>query len=193
MAKACYICVDVEAAGPNPGDYSLLSIGAATVREPRRSLYIELQPVNERQTEQAAAVHGLSMERLAVEGLAPKEALRRLEAWLKEVAEPGEEIVFVAFNAPFDWMFINVYFQRFLKHNPFGHRALDIKALYMGMQGVDWAETTHQAISQHYGLRDSLPHQAEEDAIQEAEIFAAMLAELKESHPEKLEEISNER
>jgi DNA polymerase III epsilon subunit-like protein len=180
VKKPCYICVDVEAAGPNPGSYSLLSIGAATVELPRRSFYAELKPLNKAQTEEAAEVHGLSLERLAVGGESPKKALARFEGWLGEVCPEGRELVFVAFNAPFDWMFVQDYFQRYLGHNPFGHRALDIKALFMGMQGVDWAETSHQTVSRYYGLEEHLPHHAEKDALQEAEIFAAMLAELAE-------------
>jgi hypothetical protein len=75
-------------------------------------------------------------------------------------------------------MFVQEYLQRYLGRNPFGHRALDIKALFMGLHGVAWEATSHQAISRHFGLKDSLPHHAEQDARQEAELFAAMLAEL---------------
>ena len=188
MTKACYITVDIEAAGPNPHDYSMLSIGAATLDEPRKSFYVELQPLNDRSSESASAIHGLSMEKLAKEGLPPKEAMQRLEDWLKEVAGDANEIVFVAFNAPFDWMFISDYFHRFLGRNPFGHRALDIKALFMGLHGVPWAETRYDAISEHYGLPTSLPHRAEEDALLEAEILKALLKELKDVHPAWMEE-----
>ena len=170
--------MDIEAAGPNPGNYSLLSIGAATVAEPRRSFYAELKPVNSEQTEEAEGVHGLSLEWLAAEGETPELALERLEAWLGEVCPADSELIFVAFNAPFDWMFVQDYFQRYLGRNPFGHRALDIKALFMGMHAVAWEQTSHQAVSGYYGLTDSLPHHAEQDARQEAELFAAMLAEL---------------
>lgn len=188
MTSPCYITVDIEAAGPNPHDYSLLSIGAATLEEPRKSFYAEMQPVNDAETEVATAIHGLSLKKLAKEGEPPKEALQRLEKWLLDVSHEGDEIIFVAFNAPFDWMFVNDYFLRYLGRNPFGHRALDIKALYMGLHGIPWSGTTHKAISEHYGLPNSLPHRAEEDAIQEAVILKALLAELKEVHPEWLEE-----
>ena len=46
--------------------------------------------------------------------------------------ETLETSVFVGFNAPFDWSFVNYYFHRFLGHNPFGFTAVDIKAYYMG-------------------------------------------------------------
>lgn len=180
ISDPCTICVDVETAGPNPGTYSLLSIGAATVVEPRRSFYVELQPVNDVMTDEAAAVHGLSLWELKEKGTPPEQAMQAFADWLEAVACMGDEPVFVAFNAPFDWMFVADYFERYLGRNPFGHRALDIKALFMGMQGVAWEETSHQAISAHYSLPQKLPHHAREDAEQEAEIFAAMLAELEE-------------
>lgn len=188
MTKPCYITVDIEAAGPNPHDYSMLSLGAATYEEPRKSFYVELKPVNDKESKTATAIHGLSLEKLAKEGVPPKEAMERLEAWLKEVSGESDDIVFVAFNAPFDWMFVSDYFHRYLGRNPFGHRALDIKALFMGLHGISWEATTHKAISEHYGLPNSLPHRAEEDAIQEAEMLKFILKELKDVNPEWLEE-----
>ena len=188
MPRPCYICVDIEAAGPTPSDYALLSIGAATVDEPRRSFYVELKPTSMAATEEASAIHGLALDELAERGLEPKDALVRFEAWLSEMVDADQTPIFVAFNAPFDWMFINDYYHRFLGRNPFGHRALDMKALYMGMRGVPWAATTHQTVSRDFGLNNTLPHHAEEDAIQQAELFRRMLDELEQKHPELLKE-----
>ena len=188
MSNPCYITIDIEASGPNPHDYSMLSLGAATLDEPRKSFYVEFQPTSEKATETASLIHGLSMEKLAKDGLPPKEAMQRLATWLKEVSGKNKDIVFVAFNAPFDWMFVSDYFHRFLGHNPFGHRALDIKALFMGLHGIPWSATTHKAISEHYGLPNELPHRAEEDAIQEAEILKELLKELENVNPEWIEE-----
>ena len=44
-ASELLISVDVETAGPNPSQYSLLSIGACLVDEPDQKFYIELTPV----------------------------------------------------------------------------------------------------------------------------------------------------
>ena len=66
--------------------------------------------------------------------------MTRFAAWLESVTPPGARPVFVAFNAPFDWMFVNDYFHRFLGQNPFGHNALDMKAYYMGQSGGRWAD-----------------------------------------------------
>ena len=56
-------------------------------------------------------------------------------AWVERVTPEGSLPVFVGFNAPFDWMFVNEYFHRHLGRNPFGHVAVDIKAYAMGRDG----------------------------------------------------------
>ena len=97
-----YISVDVETAGPNPSQYSLLSIGACSIMHPDSNFYIELQPVNEEMLPEAYAIHNLSLDELKTSGVAPTEAMAQFETWLNEVVPPGTQPVFVAFNAPFD-------------------------------------------------------------------------------------------
>ena len=172
-----YVSVDVETAGPNPSQYSLLSIGACLVADPQRAFYVELQPVNDNAIPQALMVSGLSLEQLAERGLAPAEAMARFEAWLAAEVPPGQQPIFVAFNAPFDWMFVNDYFHRFLGHNPFGHTALDLKAFYMGLTGVQWPETAMRHVAARYLSGRQLTHHALRDAQDQAELFRKMLAE----------------
>jgi ribonuclease T len=175
-----HIVVDVEAAGPNPSQYALLSIGACTVGEPRDTFYVELQPDREAKTEEALAVHRLSMERLASEGIPPAEAMHRFAAWVAEVTPQGVRPVFVGFNAPFDWMFVNDYFHRYLGHNPFGHAALDIRALYMGAAGVPWEETSMRHLAPRYLGGAQLTHNALQDALDQARILEGILDQLAE-------------
>jgi hypothetical protein len=58
-----YIMVDVEADGPIPGDYSMISLGAIVV-EPSLSttFYAELQPISERWNPDALKVSGFTRE-----------------------------------------------------------------------------------------------------------------------------------
>jgi len=170
-----YICVDVETAGPIPGDYSLLSIGACTLDDQPQTFYIELKPENANFTPEAADVHHLSMERLQAEGIPPREALRRFEEWIAAQASPGMQPLFVAFNAAFDWMFVNYYFLHYLGHNPFGHAAIDIKAFYMGLSGKRWAHTSWRFIDPVYKKEHSLTHHALQDALDQAFMFKKML------------------
>lgn len=174
-----YISVDAETAGPNPGEYSLLTIGACTIGNNPHTFYVELRPVNNKMTRESFAIHRLSLKRLAERGLPPKEAMTSFENWLKAEVPEGQTPVFVAFNAPFDWMFINDYFHRYLKRNPFGHAALDLKSFYMGITGSLWKETSmSEVISRYFGDRQ-LTHHALRDALDQAEIFIKLLKELR--------------
>jgi ribonuclease T len=182
-AEEAYIVIDIEASGPNPSQYAMLSIGACTLDEPRHTFYVELKPDKDAFTEEAMAVSGLSMEGLADGGMPPAEAMEAFAAWVEVVVPEGATPVFTAFNAPFDWMFVNDYFHRYLGYNPFGHAALDIKAYYMGLHGVAWGETSLKEIShRHVGQRE-LTHHALGDAIDEAEILEGMLAEERSGTP----------
>jgi DNA polymerase III epsilon subunit-like protein len=155
----------------------MLTIGACTISERPNTFYVEIKPVNMNSVPQALSISGLSMERLAERGLDPAEAMRQFEAWLKAQTPPGQRPLFVSFNAPFDWMFVNDYFHRYLGRNPFGHSALDIKAFYMGVTGVDWAETSMRTVGHRYLGDRTLTHHALRDALDQAEIFRKILDE----------------
>jgi len=172
-----FISVDVEASGPAPGRYSLLSVGACLVDDPARTFYAELQPVGEAATAEAMAVHNLDLERLKRDGLPPAEAMKRFEAWLQAVVPAGALPVFVGFNAAFDWMFVADYFERFLGRNPFGHTALDLKAYFMGLTGSAWGDTTKRALAGRYPDHPQLTHNALQDALDQAALFRRMRAE----------------
>ena len=170
-----YISVDVETAGPNPGNYALLSIGACSVLEPAREFYVELKPDRDIFEPEALSVSGLNMETLAQHGQSAKDAMKAFANWVAAITPPGHRPIFTAFNAPFDWMFINEYFHRYLGYNPFGHSALDIKAYFMGAQGVNWGETSFDNVTQHYAINHPLTHNALQDAIDQAKVFRKML------------------
>ncbi len=175
MTEETFICVDVETAGPNPGQYSMLSIGACPVFDTGTTFYIELKPDRDEFQPEALAISGLNMEELKKNGEDPAEALRKFSAWIKKVVPEGSRAVFVALNAPFDWMFVNDYFHRYLGENPFGHSALDIKAYFMGQTGVDWSETSMKHLSSHFLEERRLTHNALRDAQDQAEIFQMIL------------------
>jgi len=169
------ISVDVETSGPNPAAYALLSIGACTLSEPRQSFYVELQPDKPAFLPEAMLINHLSMEKLTAEGMPACDAMQSFANWLDECVPDGKEPLFLAFNAPFDWMFVNDYFYRYLKFNPFGHAALDAKSYYMGLKRVDWSETSMQEVSHIYSPGRRHEHHALDDAINLAVIFEKML------------------
>jgi len=172
-----FVSVDIETAGPVPSMYSILSIGACLVRNPSEGYYAELQPEKLDADPHAMAISGLSIAELARNGLPPQTAMQQFDHWVEEHVPLAYKPVFVAFNAPFDWMFINDYFHRHLGRNPFGHFALDIKAFYMGQTGMRLSETSFNKISARFLGNRKLTHNALADARDQAEVFYRMLEE----------------
>lgn len=184
----CFVSVDVETAGPTPARHSMLSLGACLVDDPEQGFYVELRPESTEVVPEALAVSGLSMADLAADGVPPAEAMAGLDRWLAEVVPDGHRPVLVAFNAPFDWMFVADCLERHLGRNPFGHSALDIKAFYMGMAGVSWARTSMHALAPVYLDGRPLTHNALADARDQAELFRRLLADRADRRPTGHEE-----
>ena len=97
-------------------------------------------------------------------------------AWVERVTPAGSLPVFVGFNAPFDWMFVNDYFHRYVGDNPFGHVAVDIKSYAMGRDGGSFADTALARLVDRYGGTPSLTHHALEDARVQGDLFARLRA-----------------
>jgi ribonuclease T len=122
-------------------------------------------------------ISGLKMAQLKTRGLPPEEAMRQFSDWVLQTTPTNQQPIFVALNAPFDWMFVTDYFHRYLGQNPFGYKALDIKAFYMGRNGTHWDDTGFEAITKYYQIEQSLNHNALQDAIAQANLFRRMLEE----------------
>jgi DNA polymerase III epsilon subunit-like protein len=183
--KVTYFCVDVEASGPVPPLYNLLSIGATVVRpEGNRhvigeSFYVELKPVFPGFEAEALAVCGLDVERLRREGAEPREALERLTAWVLEQNRGSRERpVFVGHNAVFDWSYLAYYFAHYGLENPFGYKGIDSKSLAMGRLGISWNDTSKDVLEKLLKLPPQDPtqiHRADYDAHYQALILRALL------------------
>ncbi len=169
--REVFISVDVETAGPIPGEYSLLSIGACHVDDQARTFECELKPLNRNADPKALEVTGFSLDTFEQKGLPAREAMQRFDAWLTICLGPDDTPVFVGLNAPFDWSFVNYYFHRFLGRNPFGFTALDIKAFYMGATGCSWADTRSSKMTAVLKPQRMGDHRALHDAQFQAELF----------------------
>jgi len=174
--RELFISVDVETAGPVPGEYSMLSLGACLVADPAMTFACEFKPITDKADPEALKVSGLSLDRLRESGLPPEVAMARFGAWIDAHTGGQAAPIFVGFNAPFDWSFVNYYFHRFTGANPFGFTALDIKALWMGITGCSWADTRSSRISERLGPQLKGDHDALHDALYQAELFRLALA-----------------
>lgn len=175
MKKECLISVDIESAGPIPGEFSMLSLGACLVYSPEQLFTCEIKPINTKADPVALAVVGYSLDHFESHGLSPADAMSSFRNWIKESAGEANP-VFVGFNAPFDWSFVNYYFHKFLGENPFGFAALDVKALYMGRCRTTWAETKSSAMARALNVDPTGDHDPLHDALYQAQLCRAVLA-----------------
>jgi ribonuclease T len=172
--REVYISVDVEAAGPVPATYSMLSLGAVAVDDPQTTFYVEFRPANDKSAPEAMKIVDRTLQDFQRTGRDPTEAMAAFRDWLRSAAKGGKP-VFVGFNATFDWAFINFYFHRYLGENPFGFGGIDIKSYYMGLSGCKWEDTQSSRIAAEF--KDSSrphTHNALDDAIEQAGLFRRM-------------------
>jgi ribonuclease T len=87
-----YISVDVEASGPIPGEYNMLSIGACEVGKIKNTFYIEIQPITEKFIPEAMKINGLSLENLKKNGVSPHEAMRKFADWIKRISHATSQM-----------------------------------------------------------------------------------------------------
>jgi len=180
MTKSLYISGDIEASGPIPGDYSMLSIGMSVVGhedDPDMCFYVELKPIPGAKVnpESMKYVGGLTLEYLEEHGLEPAEAMLRLKEWIERVTPPGHVPVFVAWPAHFDWMWLQWYFIHFLGQSPFGRgsgRALDVRSFTMGRTGLDYTQASKRTLKR-MGIRSRYrhTHNALDDAKGQGDLF----------------------
>lgn len=172
-----YIATDIEADGPIPGSYSMLSFGMAVVGKPELHFYTELKPISEKFIPEALAVAGLDRDRLLQQAPTPEEAMTAAACWINKLRKIGRP-VFLAAPAVWDGMFIHWYFMNFTGKSPFGQTGsgIDLRSYWMGRHGCEWVETRKGKIKYELGINE-LPHthHAGEDAVELATIFEAVL------------------
>jgi hypothetical protein len=103
----------------------------------------------------------------------PAEAMPDYVRWLKSL--PGK-VVFVAYPAAYDFMFVYWYLIRFAGTSPFSHSALDIKTYAMALLGTEYRASVKRNMPAAWF--DDLPHThvALDDAIGQGALFCNMLA-----------------
>jgi hypothetical protein len=110
--KQEWIVVDVEADGPAPGLYSMVSFAAVVVAPAAdHHFFGRTAPISDQYVPEALAVSGVSRDE-HVAFPEPKETMTAFAAWLHDRAQ-RRRLVFWSDNVAFDWQRINYYLHRY--------------------------------------------------------------------------------
>lgn len=177
-----YFSADVETDGPIPGPYSMLSLGIAVAgffdgerfQRPsdRQTFYRELRPISNQWEAKALEVNGLDRQRLILEGVDAAVAMTDAAEWIQSQALGGEPVL-VAYPLSFDWSWLYWYFMNFTKFSPFNHsRCYDIKTAYAVKARARISSAGRAKLPAHLLPQVPHTHNALDDALEQAEIFA---------------------
>lgn len=129
-----HVVLDVEADGPCPGLYNMISFGLVSVANPARSFLGEVAPIlKSAGIAEAREVVGVSYGQ-QLEYRAPEIVMAEARAWLRDLAG-GKRIAIWSDNPAFDWQYWNWYCHRYLGENPAGFSARRIGDLDAGRRG----------------------------------------------------------
>ncbi len=163
-----YFMVDVEADGPIPGDYSMISLGAVIV-EPSlgRTFYATFRPISDRSVPESLAVAGFTREQ-TLQFDDPRASTEKFRDWV--LANAKGRPFFISDNNGYDWQFVNWYFHHFVGENPFGYSSTNLGSLYKGLmkdvfvnfKHLRKTAHTHHPVDDAKGNAEALLHMKEQ-------------------------------
>lgn len=187
MSYEVYVSVDVEATGPVPGAYSMVSLGATAVAcrrgrkfdrfKQRPSFYAQIRELVDARSIPEAEKVARSAFDPKMRDLPPEEFAEHYLDWLRHVKSisPGAQLVFVAYPLGFDWAFSHYYLEVFggVGQDPFGFsRALDIKTFYAAKAGVPIGQAVKGKMpGQLTRSKQRHTHNALDDAHEQGDLF----------------------
>lgn len=173
-----HLSLDVEADGPCPGLFSMLSFGLVPLHDLQNGFYSTVRPISERFDTAAMGVGGFTRE----QALSFDDAgmvMKRMKAWLDGLGGTGRVVVW-SDNPAFDWQFLNYYCHAYLEGNPFGHSARRIGDLYAG-----WRKDPRQTKDWRKWRGEPHTHNALDDARGNARALVALMDRIRGGVPNK--------
>tara|TARA_R110000822_G_scaffold3924_3_gene16687 strand:+ start:1075 stop:1614 length:540 start_codon:yes stop_codon:yes gene_type:complete len=173
-----YFFVDVEADGPCPGLYSMVSFGAVKYTHDDLTLnttfYGKTRPLTTNYNLEALKIS--CPDRKTHESYdQPAVVMGEFNKWVSD-NNTGSRPIFMSDNPAFDWQWINYYFHITIGSTPFGYSARRIGDVYCGAMGNMRAKWKHLRQTPH-------DHNPVNDAKGNAEAFRViqeMLLDVKE-------------
>lgn len=194
MNKEIYISLDVEADGPVPGLYSMLSLGAVAFMESEspdgydilHKFDTTFEPLPDAKRHPETMQWWAKQSKEAWETATknpgkPKHVMTLFRTWLSnlEIAYSAP-LVAVGYPASFDFSFVHYYGMRFLKEYVLGYSCIDIESYAMQAYGIPYSDMKEDVMATlspqlFEGLSENYSHKAVEDAKRQGIIFMRML------------------
>ena len=188
--KEIYISIDVETDGPIPGEYSMLSLGAAAfIPSLNTHGYQELGQYSVNLTTLPGAKQNPdtmdwwgsqpeAWKACREEPCDPTVTMQCFVDWIHHMAEKYDaKPVCVAYPSGFDFLFVYWYLIKFTGKSPFSFSAIDIKTYAMAMLKKGYRECTKKHMPKHWFSEAPHTHKAVDDAIEQGQLFMYMLKE----------------
>jgi hypothetical protein len=176
-----FISTDIEADGPIPGDYSMLSLGAAALTPDGKvisTFYVNLETLPGAMTDQSTmdwwAGNKEAYEATRKDTVDPKTAMEQYTTWVKK--QPGVP-VFVGYPAGYDFTWVYWYLIHFTGSSPFSFSGIDIKTYASAILKLPYRQSTKKNMPKRWFPNDPHTHIAVEDAIEQGKLFCNMLKE----------------
>jgi hypothetical protein len=177
---AVYISIDIEADGPIPGPYSMLSLGAVQIDNQSNRFSVNIKPLATASTHpdtMAWWTQNAEAYKAATTGaLPPSHAMDLFFQWLKKLS--GKPVA-VCYPASFDFMFVYWYMIVFKGECPFGFSAFDMKTAASALLKIPFRQVTKRNMPREW-TKTGLPHThvAVEDAVEQAVMAQRMCSYL---------------
>lgn len=173
-----YLSVDIEADGPIPGEYSMLSFGVVAydwlgkeVGEFSANLELlegaKVCPDTRAFWERNLEAYDITRTNLET----PEKAMKDFASWLYDF---DRRLTLIGYPVTFDFMFIYWYLIKFTGASPFGFQGLDIKTLMADYLNCSYKETSKSKLPKHWFDRMH-SHVAVEDAREQGQMFFKLL------------------
>ncbi len=128
-----HFSVDIEATGPCPPLYSMISLGAVCIEDMSKDFYMQLEKLPGAKDDPNALEVAMKGWDDSLPLLTPEEGMNAFFDWVVDVAD-GQPVRFVSDNAGFDWGYVNYYFHAYVGKNPFGFSPASLTWLGKGLK-----------------------------------------------------------
>jgi hypothetical protein len=181
-----YVSTDIEANGPCPGLFSMLSFGMAAFTIDKQLVgsftrNLELLPgagLDERTMAWwALTENNIAFHRSRERPVPPRTAMLECKEWLEMMRRFGRPIICGA-PSGFDFTFIYYYFQRELGESPVGFASLDLRTYAAAVMKRQYRQVGKRQYPPDW-IDEGLPHThvALDDAIEQGCILINMMRE----------------